>query len=367
MTDPRTDKLADVLVNYSIGVKPDDWVIITGNTTGLPLIEAITERVVAAGAHPTVRLSTDRLQEIAIKHANDAQLQWTDPTIALAAEKVNGFITINAPQNTRALTGIDPARQQMRGLAMRPILQQFSKRNLAGELSWVTTNFPCEALAQEADMSLSEYEAFVYGATFADQDDPVAAWQRVRDEQERLVNWLQGKRQIEVRGPHIDMVLSIDGRGFINSAGKNNMPSGEIFTSPVEDSAEGWVRFTYPAIRGGREVEGVELHFKNGKVVKASANKNEGYLISQLDTDEGSRFLGEFAIGTNYGIQRFTKSILFDEKIGGTIHMAVGRGFPEIGGKNDSVVHWDFICDMRENSVILVDGVIFYKDGQFTV
>ena len=216
-------------------------------------------------------------------------------------------------------------------------------------------------------MSLSEYEDFVYAATFADQPDPVACWRNIYTTQQRLVEWLKGKRQVIVRGPNIDLTLSIEGRTFVNSDGKHNMPSGEIFTGPVEESVNGWVKFTYPAIRQGREVEGVELEFKDGKVVAARARKNEDYLLSQLDSDAGARYLGEFAIGTNMGIQRFTRSILFDEKIGGTLHMAVGAGYPETGSKNQSSVHWDFICDMRTDSQILVDGDLFYRNGEFQI
>ena len=197
--------------------------------------------------------------------------------------------------------------------------------------------------------------------------DPIKCWQEVHDRQQRLVEWLKGKRQVVVHGPNSDLTLSIAGRTFINCDGKENMPDGEIFTGPVENSVNGWVRFTYPAISGGREVEGVEFEFKDGKVIAARAKKNEDYLISQLDSDAGSRYLGEFAIGTNYGIRRFTKSILYDEKIGGSFHMAVGAGFPETGSLNESSIHWDFICDMRDNSEILVDGELFYKNGEFQV
>lgn len=216
-------------------------------------------------------------------------------------------------------------------------------------------------------MSLRDYADFVYAATYADQPDPVQCWRTVHDRQQRLVDWLNGKSQVIVRGPHVDLTLSIAGRTFINSDGKRNMPSGEIFTGPVEDSVNGWARFSYPAIRGGREVEGVEFTFKDGKVVQATAKKNQEYLLSQLDSDEGARYLGEFAIGTNDQIQRFTKSILYDEKIGGTMHMAVGAGYPETGSRNQSSIHWDFICDMRQESEIWVDGELFYKNGLFQV
>ena len=216
-------------------------------------------------------------------------------------------------------------------------------------------------------MSLTEYEDFVYGACMVNLDDPVAYWLDRKQEQQRLIDWLKGHDQLQVKGENIDLTLSVKGRNFINADGTKNFPDGEIFTSPIEDSVNGWVRFTYPAIYGGREVDGVELQFENGKVVHASAKKGEDYLISVLDTDEGALYLGEFAIGTNTGIQQFTRNILFDEKIGGTVHMALGGGFPEVGGKNESAVHWDMICDMRSGGQIIVDGALFYENGQFRV
>jgi len=216
-------------------------------------------------------------------------------------------------------------------------------------------------------MSLTEYRDFVHRATFTDQEDPVAAWKSVHDEQQKIVDWLKGKKQVSVKSPNADLTLSIEGRGFINADGTFNMPSGEVYTSPVEDSAEGWVQFTYPAINQGREVTGVHFEIEKGRVIKASADKNEEFLNTMLDTDEGARVLGEFAIGTNYGIKKFTGSILYDEKIGGSFHVATGLGFPEIGGKNISATHWDFICDVKEDSEIRVDGELLYKDGKFVI
>ena len=201
----------------------------------------------------------------------------------------------------------------------------------------------------------------------ADVEDPVAKWDEIKREQQVLVDWLKGKDQVQLKGPNVDLTLSIAGRRFVNSHGLKNMPSGEIYTSPVEDSANGWVRFTYPAIAGGREVDDVSVRLESGRVVEATAKKNQEFLISTLDTDEGARTLGEFAIGTNEGIQRFTKSILYDEKIGGTIHMAFGRGFEEAGGTNESAVHWDMICDMRDGGKIWVDGELFYDSGEFAI
>lgn len=367
MPDPRMLKLAEILVHYSAAVQPGDWVVIQADTLALPLVTEVQRLVTLAGGNGTVLLAADELDEAFLGAASDAQLAWIAPTEAAINAQADVSIRISAPSNTRALTGLDPARARLRQHARRDMLRTRMQRAAEGRLRWVLTQFPCPAFAQEADMSLREYEDFVYAATFADQPDPVAAWRGIHSTQQRLVDWLAGKQQVTVRGPHIDMTLSIAGRTFINSDGRRNMPSGEIFTGPVEDSASGWVTFSYPAIRGGHEVEGVEFEFKHGRVVQARARKNQAYLLSQLDSDPGARYLGEFAVGTNYGIQRFTKSILFDEKIGGTLHMAVGAGYPETGSQNQSSVHWDFICDMRHDSAIWVDGELFYKDGQFQV
>lgn len=367
MSDPNVEKLAKILVNYSTEVKPGDWVLVRGHVAAMPLIEETVRQVVRAGGNPTIQIDSDELSEIVLREANEDQLGWVSPLDAVMAEQADVRIGIHAATNTRALNGIEPKRQQLYQSARRKFSRTYLERSAAGTHRWVLTNYPCAAFAQEADMSLADYEKFVYAATYADQPDPVASWQEIHDTQQRLVEWLRDKDQVVVRGPNIDLKLSIAGRTFINSDGKRNMPSGEIFTGPVEESVNGWIRFTYPALRGGREVDGVEFFFEDGKVARATAAKNEEYLISQLESDAGARYLGEFAIGTNYQIQRFTKSILYDEKIGGTLHVAVGAGYPETGSRNQSAVHWDFICDMRQESEILVDGELFYRNGQFVV
>lgn len=367
MSDPRIVKLADILVNYSTEVKPGEWVYIRGGIESIPLLTEVVSHVVRAGGHPTIDLTADDLEEAFLSEATKEQLEWTSPLNEIYAEKIDVRIVARSVSNTRSLTGIDPSKQSLFQSSQRPMRKRWMDRTAAGTHRWVGTLFPCVAYAQEADMSLREYEDFVYGATFADQPDPVKCWHDIHDMQQKLVDWLVGKEKIEVRGPNIDMTLSMKDRVWINSDGKRNMPSGEIFTGPVEDSVNGWVKFTYPAIRDSREVEGVELEFKDGKVVSARAQKNESYLLDQLESDAGAKYLGEFAIGTNYQIQRFTKSILYDEKIGGTLHMALGAGYPETGSKNDSSVHWDMICDMRQNSEIVVDGELFYKNGEFQV
>ncbi|HNP73767.1 MAG TPA: aminopeptidase [Kouleothrix sp.] len=367
MADQRMLKLAEILVHYSAAVQPGDWVAIQADVLALPLVAEVRRLVTRAGAHSTVLLNADELDEAFLSEASDEQLAWIGPIAPIINDQADVSIRIAAPGNTRALSGIDPHKPRVFQQARHALQQSRMQRAAEGKLRWVLTQFPCPAYAQEADMSLREYENFVYAATFADQPDPVAAWRGVHDTQQRLVDWLKGKKHVAVRGPNIDLTLSIDGRTFINSDGRRNMPSGEIFTGPVEQSVNGWVKFSYPAIRGGYAVEGVEFEFRDGKVVRASAQKNEAYLISQLDSDAGARYLGEFAVGTNYGIQRFTKSILYDEKIGGTLHMAVGAGYPETGSQNQSSIHWDFICDMRQSSEIVIDGELFYKDGQFQI
>lgn len=371
MGDTRVGNLAKVLVNYSTQIQPGDRVAIIGPPRAEPLINEILRYVLRAGGYPYPFLGLEMLrgmpslQETFFKEANRDQLEHVLKTDEMILEDFESMITIRAQDNTRSLTNLDPEKFVIRSGARRRITERYMQRSATEDLRWCTTMFPTEAYAQEADMSLIEFEEYVYSATYADTDDPVAHWDEIKREQQVWVDYLAGKDQVKVKGPHVDLTLSIAGRTFINSHGKRNMPSGEIYTGPVEDSVNGWVQFTYPAIREGREVEGIELTFENGKVVKASAEKNEAYLLSMLDTDSGSRFLGEFAIGTNKKINRFIKSILYDEKIGGTFHMALGFGIPETGSINKSAIHWDMICDMRDGGEIFVDGELFYKSGEF--
>lgn len=367
MSDIRLHKLAEVLVHYSTRVKPGDWVHITAGRIAVPLVREVVREVLKAGGYPTTVLESDELEEIYQAQAGQEQLQRASPLDLFLVQNMPVSIFIAAPENTRALSAIDPSRQQMRQVAYREWMETHMRRSAAGELRWVMTNYPCPALAQEADMSLADYEDFVFGATFADQPDPLQCWRQIHADQQRLVEWLDGKKTVAIRGPHVDLTLSIDGRKFINSDGDQNMPSGEIFTGPLEDSANGWVEFGYPAVYMGRAVEAVRLEFKEGRVVKASAGKNEEFLLTMLDTDPGARYLGELGIGTNHGIQRFTRDILYDEKIGGTFHLAIGNSYPETGGKNQSSLHWDFICDAKKETEIRVDGELFYRDGCFMV
>ena len=368
MPDSRVTRLAQVLVDYSVNVQPGQRVSITGLTVAAPLIEAVYERVLERGGLPHLLLGLPGLAALFLRRANDQQLTYVSPFLRLQYEEFDCLISLGGSSNTRDLTGVDPARQALQRQALAPLQEAYFRRTAAGEYRWVTTQFPTEAGAQDAEMSLREYEDFVYGAAHVDDPavDPVAYWRGISADQQRLVDWMRPHDQVVVRGPNVDLTLSVKGRRFINADGQRNIPDGEIFTGPVEESVNGWVRFTYPVVAFGREIEGIELKLEQGRVVHASATKNEAFLLSALDTDAGARYVGEFAIGTNFGIKRFTKSILFDEKLGGSFHMALGAGYPDTGSQNHSSLHWDMICDMRQGE-ILVDGELFYQGGAFKV
>ena len=247
------------------------------------------------------------------------------------------------------------------------IMKTFLQRAARGEMRWTYALFPTNAYAQDAEMSLGEYEDFVYNACLGDINDPVGYWRQFSAWQQKIVDWFEGKKEVHITAPETDLYLSVEGRTFINCNGHENIPDGEVFTSPVEDSINGHVFFSYPSIENGREVSGIRLWFENGHVVKATAEKNEKFLLETLDTDEGARRVGEFAFGTNRGINRFTRQILFDEKINGSFHLALGAAYPETGGQNESAIHWDMICDMRQGGKVEVDGQLIYQNGKFLI
>lgn len=367
MPDPRIDKLADLLVNYSVAVRKGDKVAIRGGTPAAPLLEAVCAKVLRAGGHPLVLAALPGMEEVIFRHASDEQLEHVPAPMKLLAETYDVIIAIMATANTRALSNVPPSKLVVQQRAQTEIQKIFLKRATSGELRWVGTLFPTDAFAQDAEMSLGEYEDFVYGACLPDMNDPIGYWKRFSAWQQRTVDWLKGKKEVRVIGPETDLKLSIAGRTFINCDGQKNMPDGEVFTGPVEDSAEGHVCYSYPAIYRGREVAGVRLWFEKGRVVKATAEKNEEFLLQTLDVDAGARRLGEFAIGTNKGVTRFMRQTLFDEKINGTFHMALGASYPETGGVNESAVHWDMVCDLRGGGEIRVDGQLLHKDGKFAI
>ena len=367
MRDPRFEKLAAVLVHYSVAVKKDQLVRISGPPVSQPLIAELYREVLAAGGHPLVRVVPDELNEIFLKNASEEQLRYVNPLTVSEYEKIDCSIGIWAEENTRALTQCDPKRIGITQAARRPLMDIFMKRAAQGALRWTGTQFPCQACAQDAEMSLAEYEDFVFSAGLLDQPDPVAAWKLVSQRQQRLADYLHGKSEYRVVAANgTDLRLSVAGMRWINCDGHENFPDGEVFTGPVLDSARGVVRFSFPAVHHGREVQDVMLKFHDGKVVEASASKGEDFLISMLDMDSGSRFLGECAIGTNYNIRRYTRNTLFDEKIGGTVHFALGAGYPETGNANTSGLHWDMVVDLRPGGFIEVDGQQINIDGRFT-
>lgn len=370
MADTRVSKFANVLVQHSARVVPGDRILLEGTTAAEPLLRELYIQILEKGGHPhlmvalpgTMPFSQD---EMYLTYAKDTQLDFVPTFYKMAYEQFEGRIRIHSATNTKGTSNIDPTKIQRRGKATSVITEAQFRRGGAGEFKWVTTLFPTEAYAQDANMSLKEYEDFVFGAVHTNEDDPIAFWKSVEQKQQSAVDFMKGKNQVILRGPNVDLTLSVKGRTFMNSFGTFNMPDGEIYTGPVEDSVNGWVKFTYPANYGGTSVEGAELTFSNGRVGTAKADKNQEFLLKTLESDAGSRHLGEFAIGTNFDIQQFTGNILFDEKIGGSFHMALGAGYPETGSKNKSSIHWDMICDMRTDSEILVDGELFYKNGQF--
>ena len=375
MSQQRIVNLARTLVRYCVSVREGDRVGIIAQPPAAPLVREVLRETLRNGGHPYLLpysvplpvLAYEGLAQIFFEEASEEQLRHQDVYWKTLNEEFEVRIFIQSEYETQSLSDIPPERLKIRRQAHQDINDTYFERMASGDLRRVSTLFPTQAYADDAGMSLPEFEDYVYRATYSDREDPVAEWTRIREEQQVLVDWLKGKDQIEVRGPHVDLSLSVAGRVFVNSDGKQNMPSGEIFTGPVEDSVNGWVRFTHPAVLSGREVTGVELHFEQGQVVKASAEKNQDFLLTMLDIDQGARYLGEFAIGTNHQIDRFIKKILFDEKIGGTFHLALGKGYAITGSLNQSAIHWDMICDMRDGGQILVDGELFYDSGQFTV
>ncbi|MBK8783479.1 MAG: aminopeptidase [Anaerolineales bacterium] len=370
MADPRVSKFANVLVQHSARVVPGDRILLEGTTAAEPLLRELYIQILEKGGHPHLMMALPGLMpfsqdEMYLTYAKDTQLDFVPTFYKLAYEQFEGRIRIHSATNTKGTSNIDPAKIQRRSKANSVITEAQFRRGGAGEFKWVTTLYPTEAYAQDASMSLKEYEDFVFGAVHANEEDPISFWKSVEKKQQSAVDFMKGKNQVILRGPNVDLTLSVKGRTFMNSFGTFNMPDGEIYTGPVENSVNGWVKFTYPANYGGTSVEGAELTFSNGRVGTAKADKNQDFLLKTLESDAGSRHLGEFAIGTNFDIQQFTGNILFDEKIGGSFHMALGAGYPETGSKNKSSIHWDMICDMRTDSEILVDGELFYKNGQF--
>jgi aminopeptidase len=367
--DSRIEKMAQVLINYSLAVKPGERVLFRATSPAAePLIQALYQEALRVGACAFTYTHLRDEDSLTVEATNRVELLETiNPMLELMYQTCDAIIRVEAVENLRALSNYPLELQKARAKSLNALINIQMVREGEGSLRRCTTLFPTHGYAQTAGMSLQQYEDFVYRACKLHLDDPVTAWRNLAAQQQRLIDYLAGKKHLHVRGRNIDLEMSIEGRKFLNDVGQENLPGGEIFTGPVEDSVNGWIKFTYPAYIRGNEVIGARLTFENGLVAKATAEKNQAFLLSVLDTDPGARRLGEFAIGANNDIQHFTGTILFDEKIGGTIHIALGQGYVQTGSVNTSAIHWDMICDMRNGGEILVDGELFYKNGEFLI
>jgi aminopeptidase len=365
--DPRVAALAKVLVSYSAAVGRGDVCVVEGDSAAEPLLREVYEEVLRAGGHPILNMSLEGQAAAYYRLASDEQLDWVSPLSEWTTENADARIAVGAATNTRELSAVPPERQTRRQAATAHLMNRTMVRAAEGSHRWVYTLFPTNAYASDAEMSLAEFEDFYYAACLADKADPVDAWKRQSEEVERLRDWIQGREEVRIEAPGTDLRLGISGRKFIAADGKHNMPDGEFFTGPVEDSVAGEVSFHLPAMIAGREVSGVRLRFDAGRIVDASAERGEDFLVQMLDTDDGSRRLGELGIGTNYAIDRGTRDVLLDEKIGGTVHLAVGKSYPETGGVNESAVHYDMVCDLRRGGKLTVDGDVLEENGRFVV
>lgn len=367
MVDSRITKFAKVLVNYSLKIKKGDFFSIDGTIVSEPLIKEVYKEAILLGANPTINVSLEGISEIMLKLGSDEQISYISPDKKALMDNMNAALTIWGSSNTKGLINVDPTKLSLQSKSRQELFVKMLQKIADKELNWCGTQFPTHSAAMDANMSLWEYEEFLFEACHLNSDDPVAEWKKVHDVQQRLVDILDTKKHLEFKAKDTQLTMDVAGRKWVNCDGQENFPDGEIFTSPIENSVNGQIRFTYPAIHMGNEVEDIVLTFKDGKVVNATAKKGEEFLKKMLATDEGASMVGEIAVGTNYNIKRFTKNILFDEKLGGTIHLAVGASLPEAGGLNQSGIHWDIICDMKDGGEIYADGELIYKDGKFII
>jgi aminopeptidase len=365
VSESRHTRLADVLVGFSTRVADGDLVTIESTTLAEPLVREIYRSVLHAGGHPIPRIAAEGLTENLMLEGRDYQLDWVNPTREADIEQADVRIVVYAPWNTKSLATVDPAREARHHRAYQRLRNRYLERASKGELRWVLTVYPTNAYAQDAEMSLAEYEDFVYAACFLDDDDPVARWQGFAQRLQRVADLLSTKQELRIVADGTDLTVGVGGRVWIPSKGHENFPDGEVFTAPVETEVEGEIRFTYPAVFHGREVNDVRLQFAGGQVVEATAARGQDFLREMIGMDEGAKRVGEFAFGLNDAVPIFTRNILFDEKIGGTVHLALGTAYPETGGLNRSALHWDMICDLRSGSEVYADGELVYKNGKF--
>ena len=366
MRDPRIEKLAELITGYSLNLREGQVYRIDGEEVTIPLAVALYRAALRRGAHPYTKIVPSGLSEIALEDASDEQLGHIPELETLASENLDAWTSIWASVNTRSLSRADPERRRLQLSTHYRMVNRRWERISSGELAWCGTLYPTQGHAQDAEMSLAEFEDFVHGACHTrDGDDPIAHWQALSASLAARAREFDGVRELRILGPDTDLRVVVEGRRWIPSDGRHNMPDGEIFTSPVETATTGDIFFAFPSVFQGQVVENVRLRFEDGGVVQAEATSGEAYLRSLLATDGGARVLGEVAFGLNYEIDRFTRDILFDEKIGGTMHVALGGGFDEAGTENKSDLHWDLICDLRAEGEVYADGELVWKAGSF--
>lgn len=367
MENETLKKFAKLLLNRSLSLKRGDLLLIRTTPISLPLLKEVYKQALTMGTFPIVRAELEGLKEIFLREAPEEVLTFLSPFDLEEQERVHAILTIDAPYNTRCLNGVPLERQTSWQRSRGTLTKIFMERDGRGDLKWCYTRFPNQANAQDAGMSLQDYTDFLFSSLHLEEEDPASYWDEVEKQQARIISTLEKGKEIRVLGRGTDLTLKIEGRKWVNGNGLRNLPDGEIFTAPVEDSLQGHICFSFPAIYQGREVEGVRLVFKEGRVVKAEARIGEEFLKSILEVDQGAKYVGEFAFGNNYGIKKFTRDILFDEKIGGTLHLALGSAYPSTGGKNSSSIHWDMICDLREESEIRLDGEVIQRDSVWLI
>lgn len=369
MLDSFCEKLAKLATNYSMDVKKGDRIVIMGPVLAKDLFLALQTEILKAGGHPLLIPHLEGSDELFFKFASDDQLGYFDDIYLTMAKELDGLIQILSDYNTKKLNLVDPKKMgrfqgAVKRFEMRKIIND---REIKGEVNWVVIPYPCQSYAQEASMDLFSYTNFVEKALLLDKDNPVKEWQKIQKKQDQLVEYLNNVKKIHVLGEDTNLKLSVEGRKWKNCCGLNNLPDGEVYTGPVEDSVNGYIRFTFPGIHSGKEIENIFLEFKDGKVINATADKGEGLLQEILKIRNANK-LGEFAVGTNYGIQQFSKNMLFDEKMGGTMHCALGLGFPQTGSKNISAIHWDILKDMKvPGSKIIADDKVIYEEGEWKI
>jgi aminopeptidase len=359
-------KLAHLILHYSVNLKENEIIEIRGPMSSAPLLKQLYIEALKIGAYPNINLHLDEHSYLFMNYANRDQLQFIHKTALVSMETTNAIVSIDSPMNSRDLTNIDPKKIAKRSEAARILKDIMFEREKKGELRWNLSPYPTYSMAQDAEMSFEEFSQFVYKACKLHEDNPVLAWENIAKKQQQIIDKIKEKKFLHYKGKNTDLKISVENRRWVNCKGTHNLPDGEIFTSPIEESAEGHIYFDIPTSFMGNEVKGLYLAFEKGRIVEARAEKGEKILQEIIKTDEGASKVGEIAFGLNDSINIATKNILFDEKIGQTMHLALGSSYPEAGGLNKSAIHWDLIKDMRESEVYF-DNELLYKNGDFIV